>query len=288
MGLELEWENMKQCVISLATKDKDFQGGIKRLEQSLKRIKFRGDVICWNGFYPQGCPSHMRAPFAFKTFCFMEARKKGYDLILWVDSSGVVIRRLESIFRVIEQEGYLFVRNASLILGEYCSDEALRSFGMSRDQALKLPEAMGAVIGLNMQSKIALEFLEQWHAKAADGFTFRGGKEEFQDINDYEAIKHNLGGRVSGHPRVRGHMFDQAALSILAHQLGLALSDAHIATSKHPFNRKTIIYIDRDVQFKTKPFNRVYLLHIFTIIPFIRYLRKAKKLLLRAIWGLFH
>jgi hypothetical protein len=78
-------------------------------------------------------------------------------------------------------------------------------------------------------------------------------------------------------------MFDQAVFSILAHQLGLELSDKAIATGRHPFNRKTIIYIDRDVQIKTKSFGRVYLLQIYTFIPLVRYLRKAKKLFLRVL-----
>lgn len=268
---------MKSCIISFATKDMDYQGGIKRLQKSLQRIKFKGDFIGWTQSYPEGCPTHMNAPFAFKPFCFIEARKRGYDLILWIDSSGVVLRKIDPIFKMIENDGYAFFRNASYILGQWCSDDALTSFGISRKEALEIPEANAAAVGLNMQSQIAQEFLNKWYEKSIDGLTFRGVKEKLRDSEDYRAVKHNLGNRVSSHPLVRGHRHDQSALGIIASQLGMKLSNRHIVTSGCPFRRKTIIYIDRAVKVKTKALNLFYFINILAIQPLLKCLRQTKR-----------
>jgi hypothetical protein len=219
----------------------------------------------------------MDSPFAFKPFCFMEAKRMGYDSILWVDSSGVVIRRIEPIFQIIEQDGYVFFKNSSHMLGEWCSDEALRSFGMSREEALKLPEANAAAIGLSMQNKMAIEFLDRWYAKAADGYTFRGTKGKLRDLDDYDAVQWNESGRVSNHPKVRGHRHDQSALGAIAAQLGMKLSDERIVTETSPFSGRTIIFLDKDVHAKAKPFNRSYFIRIFVIYPLVNYLKEKKR-----------
>lgn len=240
---------MKSCVISLATNDRQYPKGLKRLEQSLKRMKFHGDFIYWDRVYPSDCPTQLEAPLAFKPFCFLEAKKRGYDLILWIDASGVVVRPLDSIFKTIEQEGYAVFRNNQKSIGEWCSDEALNSFNLTREEALKLPEITGGVIGLNMRNEIAVEFLNRWYEKAIDGITFRGVRDRFANLDDYEDIKWNKTKRVSKDPRVRGHRHDQTVAGIIVSQLGMKILDQGLAyTIEDALYMRVIILICWDVR----------------------------------------
>lgn len=238
--------DMKHCVISLATRDKNYLNGLKRLEESLKRVGFDGDFIYWSDEYPPGSPAQLETPFAFKIFCFMEARKRGYELILWIDPSGVVIRPLDPIFERMEKEGYAIFKNGRIMLGQWCSDVALKSSGMTREESLKIPEINAAVIGLNMKNEKAVEFFNKWHAWAMDGVIFRGIEDKILNEKDYEDIKYNIANRVSNDPRVFGHRYDQSAAGIIAYQLGMKLlPDGVEHYYSHFIRRATVILIER-------------------------------------------
>jgi hypothetical protein len=236
------------CVVSLATKDKRYSEGLKRLEKSLERAGFSGDVVCWRpGTYPAGCPSHLDVPFAFKPFCFMAAKRR-YDLVLWLDARCVVIRKLDPVFAEIEERGYVLFRNRRFVLGEWASDLALDLFGLSREQALGLPEVNAAALGLDLRNPVAASFLDSWYEAARDGRAFRGTVEPLRSWEDYQDVKRNRSGKVSTDPRVRGHRHDQTVAGILAHRLDLNLYDGWLQvysrTERH-IARSSRILINR-------------------------------------------
>jgi hypothetical protein len=82
---------MKRCVLSLATKDKHYAAGPRRLRESVERSGFTGEFMGWPpGSFPAGCPTHQEVPFAFKPYCFQEARQQGVKAALWMDVSRVL------------------------------------------------------------------------------------------------------------------------------------------------------------------------------------------------------
>ena len=218
---------MKLCVISLAkaeTRSCVLQL-LDRLEKSLGRVKFKGDLLFWRDRYPANCPSHLEVPFAFKPLCFLEAKAMGYDLVLWLDASIIALRPIEPLFEKIRREGYLIFKNPlNCSVGQWCSDEALQAFPLDREDALKIPELSAAVMGLDLRNELALNFLNQWHAKALEGVVFRGVKENGLTQKDYDDIKWNKSCRASPDSRVKGHRHDQTAAGIIAHQLEMKLS----------------------------------------------------------------
>ena len=230
--------NRRPCVISLATADKRYPEELKRLEQSLERVGFSGEVILWPpGTFPAGCPSHLDVPFAFKPFCFMEARQRGCDLVLWLDSSCVVIGSLDPIFARIEQQGYVLFRNERYVIGEWSGDVALEIFGLSREQAMGMPEVNAAALGLSLSDPVATDFLDRWYETARSGTAFRGVGDELRSGRDYADVKWNRSGRVSTDRRVRGHRHDQTVAGILAHLLGMTLSDGWLQAYSRRFPR---------------------------------------------------
>ena len=220
------------CVVSLATEDKDYAASLDRLERSLGRVGFAGEFMCWRpGRFPDESPAHADVPFAFKPYCLKEARRRGGELLLWIDASCVAVRPLEPIFDQIERDGYILFRNRRYRVGEWASDEALGVLGVSRDQAMEMPEVNGAAIGLNTSSYISDSFLEKWHRRAQEKVAFRGVSEELRTWVDYQDVKWNRGGRVSSDPRVRGHRHDQTVAGVLAAQLGMRLSNEGLQVS---------------------------------------------------------
>ena len=234
---------------------------LDRLTKSLRKVGFSGDLLFWRGFYPAGSPSHFESPWGFKTFCFMEAMRLGYDTALWLDSSAVAIRSINPILALIEAQGYALIKHR-YIWGEWCSDEALQEFGISRDASFSIPEVFGSAIGLRFSESIAREFLDKWHGWATEGSVFRGTKATISSSTEFDAIKWNINNCISNHPRVKGHRHDQTAAGFLAYRLGMTLSDK-IATDCYSgtfSNHQTAIFIERNKDVSlSEVLRRVYL-----------------------------
>jgi hypothetical protein len=237
-----------RCVVSLATHGR-FTEGLRRLEQSLADTGFTGGLVCWRpGEFPPGCPSHLEVPFAFKPYCIADAGRQGFDAVLWLDSSCVVLRPLDALFEQIERDGYVLFRNRSYRVGQWSSDRALDVLGLNREQAMDIAEVNAAAIGLNLRHPLALEFLERWLEAAKGEVAFRGIDEPLETHADYQAVKWNREGRVSPDPRVRGHRHDQTVAGVLAYRLGLQLTTEGLQVAGDdawPRRRRTVILLDR-------------------------------------------
>jgi len=242
---------MRRAAISLATSQGRYAQGLQRLADSLRRSGFTGEFIGWPpGQFPAGCPPHLDVPFAFKPYCFAEARQRGLEAVLWLDSSSVAVRSLEPLFKQIEERGYFLFKNGRFRVGEWASDLALERLGVSREEALSLPEVNAAVIGLNLKHPLGSAFLDQWHAEAKVGLAFRGVAEGPLTLADYRNVKRNREGRVSAHPRVRGHRHDQTVAGVLAWRLGLELAPRGLQRYEPEhwhIGPETLIVIDRSV-----------------------------------------
>lgn len=239
----------RRCVVSLASEGDRYAEGLRRLERSLGETRFTGSLLCWrDGEFPAGCPPHRRVPFAFKPYCLAEAERQGFDPVLWLDSSCVVLRSLDPVFQQIEREGHLIFQNGSYSVGEWASDRALEVLGLSRQQAMDIPEVNAAAIGLSLRHGPAVEFLERWLEAAEGEIAFRGVEEELATVADYQAVKWNRDGRVSTDSRVRGHRHDQTVAGVLAHRLGLRLTTEGLQVAgrpSRPIRRGTVILLDR-------------------------------------------
>ena len=184
--------------------------GVQRLEDSLRGTPNPPDLLAWTE-HPAGCPTHQELPYAFKPWAFEEADRIGYRLAMWMDASCWVIRDLAPLWERIEREGHLLFRGGWSV-GQWCKDEALDPLGMTRDEAMAIPDIHAAVIGLDLWNPDACAWLEEWALLSRDGVTFPGPWR-------------NDNGEASADERVLGHRHDQTAASALAHRHGFKLAN---------------------------------------------------------------
>lgn len=195
-----------RTIISVGT-DQKFQRGMLRLSSLLNVTeKFRPYTAL-----PPGSMDHQSAPYAFKIAAIDDALTSGANPILWCDSSVVPMRRLDSLWTLIERQGYWFSKNYDYTQGEFCSDASLDIFDMDREKAFGVPQVVASCFGLDFRHDIAQEFLAQWKALAMMG-AFKGPWG-------------NGNGEASKDMRVRGHRHDQSAASHIAWKLGMRLTD---------------------------------------------------------------
>jgi len=210
------------CVISLGVNSpqpaeqpkalfQDFSRGLARIRKDLIRFNFRGDFIAWDQNYPEGSPTHQKIIYAFKPFCFLEAKKKGYQLVLWMDASIKIKQPIEPLFELMRDEGFVIFRGNHSV-GEYCKDDALKPLGITREESFQLPSCWACVLGLDLSNQRAVEFLRSWKEMAADRVIFSGPK--WSGVRGWPMT-------ASKDPRVKGHRYDQTAASVIALHLGM-------------------------------------------------------------------
>ncbi len=207
---------MKACVINFA--DGIFVEGQKRLAESLRTVGFTGDVLLFNTLIDW--PSHQQALWGFKVYAFEQARKQGYDVVLWIDSSGMAVKSPEKLFALAEKNGVAAFSRFSASVGEWSSDLALERLGVTREEAFHIPEISAYCIAIDFRHKTGQAFFEAWKKYCLDGETFLGVR---PPLTLKDAMT-NENGKLSAHPRVRGHRGDQTVASVIVHTLHIPLS----------------------------------------------------------------
>ena len=217
-----------------------YLNGQKRLKQSLIDNGYTGDFLFFDDS-DVSFPLQSEIPYGFKLKAVSIAIEKGYKYILWLDSNLVCIRQPKKIFSIIKnQDIYVYSPYADK-MGYWCSDLALQSFSIERNQAFEIDELCAAIFGINADSKKTVDFFAEWNNFAKDGKTFKGLSEEY-DIKD--SFK-NLNNIVSKDNRVKGHRHDQTALSFLAWKYKLDIHYLEVkdvcavnaATLKHKYSK---------------------------------------------------
>jgi len=194
---------MNRLVVNVATGP--YVAGQRRLKRALT-----DPMLCWADQMPPSSPTHKRTPYAFKAFALEAARIQGADLVLWADAAVVPIRSLDPLWDLIERQGYWFSRNG-FQNGQWCSDAALPLLGITREESFQQEHVVATTFGLDLRSEIGTTFASEYLRLAQNG-SFRGPWR-----NDH--------GEASTDPRVTGHRHDQTAASVIAHRLGMELTN---------------------------------------------------------------
>jgi len=197
---------VKKCIVSFSDNAGNYRQCLNRLALSLDQHASMVDRILFNGVYPPGSPKHENVPYAFKAYALMEARKRGYDLVIWADANTWLIKNIDPVFDYIEKNGYMFFYNG--MIGNWSSDECLRTFGVNREDALQMNEIMGCCFGLDLRQPDCDSFLNQYHAASTDGVSYQGSWT-------------NSNQEVSKHPLVYGHRHDQTVASLILNRMGM-------------------------------------------------------------------
>jgi hypothetical protein len=176
-------------------------------------------------------------PYAFKPFAMEQARKSGFDIIVWLDASMVVIRALDTLMYEVAEVGHWFPLDG-WPTGEWCSDAALELLKITRDEAFQIPTLAAGAMALDLRHPWSSAFLSDWLELCRLG-AFRGPWTN----ENHEASKH---------PRVRGHRHDMTCASVLAWRAHMKLTEQpkfySVGDSKRPesFPEETVIVADGD------------------------------------------
>lgn len=193
---------MKRAILNIAT-GAWYPAGQNRLGRSLVKHGETADKLFSTSF-PEGCPTHDEINYGFKPWVFDHAREQGYRQAFWLDASVWLAGPLP--WDHLTKHGYLFGREGWQV-GEWCNENALTLLGITREEAMAIPLMEGKIIGLDFTSQFANDWLDRWLYAAKIG-AFNG------DWSD--------------------HRHDITCGAVVAHWLGMELTDNTVALTKDP------------------------------------------------------
>jgi len=212
-------EEKENCLIVYATFNKNYPRGLKRLVEFVKNSDFRGHILYRIGGWPNiegGSLALAHVPYAFKVSFFKEAQAKGFKRALWLDTSILPVVSLNTLFSMIEEKGYFAMGNSHYI-GPYMSHPAIDAFGMTLEEAYKIPSCSAGITGVDFTKQIGVSIINKWYAAAQNKVAFFS-------------------------PRS-----DQNALSIILYSLGLPLCPiSRLAHNRGAINNQTLLLIERE------------------------------------------
>ena len=178
----------------------------------------KAQVIQWLDRLPPGTPEDVKLPhqaYCAKPFAMLDAFERGFNPIVWIDAAYYLLADPEPLFGSIADKGY-YVQENGWSAGQWCSDAALKTLGITREQSILIPEISGSMIGLDIRAESVGTFLQEWARLAKDGITFHGPHTNDIGPAEDKGVAYGPVGRVSDDPRVYGHRWDQTAASVLA------------------------------------------------------------------------
>jgi len=218
-----------RCVVSVATGPHY----VANQDRLVRQTHLLGWQICFfRDELPPDSPTHAENPYAFKIFAIEEAVRQGATNVIWMDSSTIILKDLRPLWELIESQGYWFSRNYDYTNGQFCSDEALKIMGMTREEAFKVPHVTASCFGLRMDHPYATAFMMGWKTLEQFG-AFKGDRGNLSGVSD---------------PLVyQGHRNDQSCASQMCYLLGMKLTDPPDwwAEQGAPTSDRTILTLER-------------------------------------------
>jgi hypothetical protein len=177
--------NNRNCIVSFASfsnKTKDNQdttrfNASQNIHKSLEETGFNGYFYLFNGGFPNPTGTEMKyigVPYCFKIFMMLEAYKKGFDKVIWLDSGCYALNNPEPLFNVL-----------------YKDDALIKTIDSNNDyDAMVLENTMyllnritktdlhnakyfeSIVFGLNLESKQIKNLIKEYYEMVKLGYPF--------------------------------------------------------------------------------------------------------------------
>lgn len=214
------------CIVSFASSGREnYNAAQLRLIKSIKWTGWNDGIIMQSldgyvdeyksvkielGSYPRSQKynlqnNHAEIPYGFKPEIIQVARERGFEKVIWCDSTILLDRYPEKSLAHAQGHGVAAFHNLGHDLYKYVSDMALKQQGVSESDLYIIPQIMACCILFDFTNPKGGEAFEMWMTASRDGLSFQ----------NYESERE---GFVT-------HKHDQAVLSLILWKLKIPLMD---------------------------------------------------------------
>jgi hypothetical protein len=156
----------------------DLSGDIVK---SLENVGYNGHFLLLNGGFPNPTGKEMKyigVPYSFKIFMMLEAKKLGFEKVIWIDSACYASNNVDYLFDYLSHNDALFAffnpnhfEPDSVMNNSYAKTVGLLSSLVGRD--IRNDMTINSIVfGLNFNSKNILDFVNEYYEMVKIGLPF--------------------------------------------------------------------------------------------------------------------
>jgi len=173
--------NKKNCFVCCTPISNNRCDKSKDIHQSLEKVGFNGYFYLFNGGFPNPTGIEMKyagVPYCFKIFMMLEAKKLGFEKIIWLDAACYATNNPEKLFDILDEDdaifrqfwpytpGFLTYENAVL-------KETINSLNnITNGNLVTSINVCSVVFGLNFNSEKINKFVEEYYEMVKIGTPF--------------------------------------------------------------------------------------------------------------------
>ena len=213
-----------RCIVNAAY-GSWYPKGQERMIKTVREYGYTGDII--TDYHNEHFDP--KSPYTVKAAAMVNAMRKGYTTLLWLDCSVFALKNIDPLFELIEKESVYFWRSG-WNLAQSAADSDLAYAGWTRDEAELLYECASGMVGVNL--------LDQRVRRLMDIFIDANSKGVCSTSRHHD--------NQSKDPRFKFARQDQTALTIAYHKVGFTNeqmyeSRVYSAYWDHDINDKVLL-----------------------------------------------
>lgn len=174
----------KDCLVSFSSKGReDYNKNLLELLDSAL-LHWKGDYLIYsldhwlneykgikiNKGYPKDSLTHEEMPYQFKYALIKEALDKGYNRVVWLDTSFTLVKDITPLF----EYGIGMFHNLGHPLYKYISDEALELLEVEHESIYNIEQVWGGALFFDFNKPYVLNKFDEILKHSKDG-SFKDG-----------------------------------------------------------------------------------------------------------------
>lgn len=171
----------KNCIVCCKPLLVDRYNDSESIVTSLEEVGFNGHYMILNGGFPNPSGTEMKyaaVPYSFKIFMMLEAKKCGFDNVLWIDSVCYAINNPEPIFDKIKQNDAIFRSfSPNCFESEACNNtvfpKTIEYINKLVNRDIRNDSLVNSIVfGLNLTSPHIIEVIKEYYEMVKIGLPF--------------------------------------------------------------------------------------------------------------------
>lgn len=152
------------CVVSYASINGEYPGYVRAILPALEKANFNGYLLYYIGGWPNPTGEEILycgVPYSFKIFAMVEAYYLGFKKVLWIDSALEPAKDLQPLFdHITKHDALIYLHPANPARDELLPrGTRVELFQLSGVDVLRARYVRGGILGLNMESELAKNFV---------------------------------------------------------------------------------------------------------------------------------
>ncbi len=167
MHLEQIGEKSDRCFVTCVPFKEVYVDLVTRLPAKLKKVGFNGFLLYSIGGFPNPTGREIQyvgVPYCFKIFMMLEAYKRGFNEVIWIDAAALPLRNPKPLFEWLNKNEVFLMGKASQDAGRYvlpATRELLKD--LTGTDVLNVQFIRSIVFGLKMNSPKVQKLIETYY-----------------------------------------------------------------------------------------------------------------------------